>query len=69
LKALIILLLWAVLLVFCWPIALLILILWPFIWLLSIPFKIVAVAANALLALVKAILFLPAKVLGYRESK
>jgi hypothetical protein len=49
LKALIILLLWAVLLVFCWPIALLILILWPVI-LLSIPFKIVAIFANALLA-------------------
>lgn len=64
-KALIVLLLWAILLFFCWPIALLILILWPVIWLLSIPFKIVAVVANALLALVKSILFLPAKILGY----
>jgi hypothetical protein len=69
LKALIVLLLWAVLLVFCWPIALLILILWPVIWLLSIPFKNVAIFANALLAFVKSILFLPAKILGYRENK
>ena len=67
-KALIVLLLWAVLLVFCWPIALLILILWPILWLLSIPFKIVAIFADALLALVKSILFLPAKILGYREK-
>jgi len=67
-KALIVLLLWAILLVLCWPIALLILILWPVIWLLSIPFRVVAIAANALLALVKSILFLPAKILGYREK-
>ncbi len=67
-KALIVLLLWAILLVLCWPIALLILILWPAIWLLSIPFKIIAIAADALLALVKSILFLPAKILGCREK-
>jgi hypothetical protein len=67
-KALIVLLLWAILLVLCWPIALLILLLWPIIWLLSIPFKIVAIAANAFLALVKSILFLPAKILGYKEK-
>jgi hypothetical protein len=66
-KALIVLLLWAVLLVLCRPIVLLILILWPVIWLLSIPFKIVAIFANASLALVKSILFLPAGIPGYRE--
>ena len=55
-------------LVVCWPIAILALILWPFAWLLSIPFKIVGVAMDALLALVKSILFLPARVLGYREN-
>jgi hypothetical protein len=67
-KALVVLLLWAILLVLCWPIALLILILWPAIWLLSIPFRVIAIAADALLALVKSILFLPAKILGYREK-
>jgi hypothetical protein len=67
-KALVVLLLWAILLVLCWPIALLILILWPVIWLLSIPFRVIAIAADALLVLVKSILFLPAKILGYREK-
>jgi len=67
-KALVVLLLWAILLVLCWPIALLILIFWPVIWLLSIPFRVVAIVADALLALVKSILFLPAKILGYREK-
>ena len=63
-KTLIVLLLWAVLLAFCWPIALLALILWPVVWLLSIPFRIVGTAASAFIALVKAVLFLPARVLG-----
>ncbi|MBN2018995.1 MAG: hypothetical protein JW749_02085 [Sedimentisphaerales bacterium] len=67
-KVLIILLLWAILLVLCWPIALLILLLWPLILLLSIPFRVVGVAAEALLAFIKAILFLPAKILGYHEK-
>ena len=60
------LLLWAVLLVLCWPLALLVLVLWPFLWLLSIPFRIVVALMEALLALVKALLFLPARVLGDR---
>ncbi len=57
-------LLWAVLLVLCWPLALLILVLWPILWLLSIPFRIVATVMEALLAFVKALLFLPARLLG-----
>lgn len=60
------LLLWAILLVLCWPLAFLLLVLWPFLWLLSIPFRIVGTAMHALLALVSAILFLPARLLGYR---
>lgn len=67
-KFLLSLLLWAILLVLCWPLALLILVLWPFLWLLSIPFRIVGTLMSALLALVKAILFLPARLLGYRDS-
>ena len=65
-KILIILLLWTILLVLCSPIAFIVLLLWPVVWLLSIPFRIVASAMEAILALVKAILFLPARVLGYR---
>ncbi len=59
------LLFWAVLLVLCWPLALLLLILWPLLWLLSIPFRIVGVAMEAIIALVTAILFLPARLLGH----
>lgn len=58
------LLLWSILLVLCWPLALLLLVLWPFLWLLSIPFRIVGAAMNAIVALVTAILFLPARLLG-----
>lgn len=57
-------LLWAILLVLCWPLALLALVLWPFLWLLSIPFRFVATVMEALLALVKTLLFLPARLLG-----
>lgn len=63
-KTLLVLLLWSLLLVLCWPLALLILIAWPFLWLLSIPFRIVGSLMNALLAFVKALLFLPARLLG-----
>jgi hypothetical protein len=63
-KILLTLLLWGMLLVLCWPLALLVLIAWPFLWLLSIPFRIAATIMEALLALVKALLFLPARILG-----
>ncbi|HWA87385.1 MAG TPA: hypothetical protein VG710_14250 [Opitutus sp.] len=63
-KVLLILVLWALLLALCWPLALLVLVAWPFLWLLSIPFRIVGALMEATLALVKAILFLPARVLG-----
>jgi hypothetical protein len=63
-KVLLSLLLWAILLVLCWPLALLLLVLWPLLWLLSIPFRIVGALMNAIIALVTAILFLPARLLG-----
>ena len=68
-KVLLTLLLWGILLVLCWPLALLALILWPLLWLLSIPFRIVATIMEALLALVKAVLFLPARILGHRDER
>ncbi len=66
-RLLVTLLLWALLLALCWPLALLVLILWPFLWLLSIPFRIVATLMEALLALVRTLLFLPARLLGHKE--
>jgi len=67
-KLLLTLLLWAILLVLCWPLALLLLIVWPILWLLSIPFRIFGAAMNAIVALVSAILFLPARLLGWRPA-
>jgi hypothetical protein len=60
------LLLWFILLVLCWPVALLVLLLWPVLWLLSIPFRIVGYARGGMLALVKGLFFLPARILGVR---
>ena len=68
-NALIALLLWCLLLVVAWPLALLLLVLLPLLWLLSIPFRIVGVAIRAVIALVGAILLLPARLLGYRGDR
>jgi hypothetical protein len=56
-------LLWCLLLVFCWPLALLALIAYPFIWLLLLPFRLVGIAVHGALDLVVALIFLPARVL------
>lgn len=57
---------WCVLLAIAWPLALLILLLWPLLWLLSLPFRFLGVCVDALLAFVKALLLLPARILGHR---
>ena len=67
-KTLLVLILWAILLAICWPLALVVLLLWPILWLLSIPFRIFGSVMEALLALVKTLLFLPARLLGYQEK-
>ncbi len=59
-------LLWCILLVMCWPLALLALVLYPFVWLVLLPFRIVGIAVGGVLALVQAIIFLPARVLRGR---
>ena len=55
--------LWCILLVVCWPIALLALVLYPLVWLLLLPFRIVGITIHGVLELLRAILFLPARVL------
>jgi uncharacterized membrane protein YgaE (UPF0421/DUF939 family) len=57
-------LLWLILLVLCWPLALLALIAYPFVWLILLPFRLLGVAVGGVFALLKAILFLPARVLA-----
>ena len=59
-------LLWCVLFVLCWPLALLALVLWPVVWLLSLPFRLLRIAVDAVFALLKSVLFLPARLLGHR---
>lgn len=56
-------LLWLILLVLCWPLALLALVLYPFVWLLLLPFRLVGIAVGGVLAFVKAVIFLPARLL------
>ena len=59
---------WLILLVLCWPLALLALILWPIVWLISLPFRLVGITFEAIFTLLRAILFLPSRVLGGRPG-
>ena len=65
-KTLIALMLWCVLLVLCWPLALLALVLWPVAWLLSLPFRLVGITFSALFTFLHALLTLPARLLGWK---
>ncbi len=58
------LLLWLILLVVCWPLALLALVAYPLVWLLLLPFRILGFAVEGVLAFVRALFLLPARVLG-----
>jgi len=59
-------LLWCLLLVLCWPVALLALILAPLVWIIALPFRLAGACLGALFAFIKAVLFLPARLLGGR---
>ena len=67
-KALIATVAWCLLLVLCWPLALLALVLWPIVWLLTLPFRLVGITFSAVFALLHAILLLPARLLGWRPE-
>jgi hypothetical protein len=54
-------LLWCVLLVLCWPLALVALVVYPFVWILLIPFRLVGIAVDGVLGLLRAIVMLPAR--------
>ena len=56
--------LWLILLVICWPLALLALILYPIVWLFLLPFRLVGITVSAVFDLFKAVITLPARVLG-----
>jgi len=61
-------LLWCILFVLCWPLAILALVLYPIVWLLLLPFRLLGIAVTGLLEFFKAIVFLPARVLGQKPA-
>jgi hypothetical protein len=67
-KGLILFVLWCILLVLCWPLALLALVLFPFIWLLSLPLRLIGITFQALFAFLRALLFLPTRILSFGKT-
>ncbi|MBP1688409.1 MAG: hypothetical protein H6Q33_4552 [Deltaproteobacteria bacterium] len=61
-------LLWLLLLVVCWPLALLALVLWPIVWLISLPFRLIGIAIEGVFTLLRTIVMLPARLLGWRPA-
>jgi hypothetical protein len=62
------LLLWCMLLVLCWPLALLALVVYPVVWILLIPFRLVGIAVDGVLGLLRGIVMLPASLLSGRRA-
>jgi hypothetical protein len=67
-KTLFALLLWFLLFIVSWPLAIMVLVLWPMVWLLSLPFRAIGLVLDSVFALLRAILMLPARVLGFRGT-
>jgi hypothetical protein len=61
-------LLWLILFVLCWPLAILGVLLYPLVWLLSLPFRLLGIAVTGVFALIKSIIFLPARLLGHKPG-
>jgi len=61
-------LLWCIVLMLCWPLALLALVLLPMLWLIALPFRLAGMVFSAAFALIRALLFLPARLLGGRPA-
>ncbi len=55
---------WIILFLLCWPVALLALVLYPIVWLLLLPLRLVGITVDAVFELLKAVLYLPARLLG-----
>ena len=67
-KALLVFIVWCALFVLCWPVALLALVLWPLVWLISLLFRLIGITLEAVFAFLRALLFLPARLLGHKPS-
>lgn len=62
-------LLWLIVLVLCWPLAVLALVLYPLVWLLTLPFRLIGIGVNAVFDLLRAIVMLPARILGSNPGR
>jgi hypothetical protein len=67
-KVLILFVGWCILFVLCWPVALLALVLFPVVWIISLPLRLIGITVGALFAFIRALLFLPARLLGWRSA-
>jgi hypothetical protein len=67
-KTLILFVCWCILFVLCWPLAILALILFPVVWLISLPLRVIGIAVNAVFTLIRTVLFLPARLLGWKRN-
>jgi hypothetical protein len=65
-KALVLFVGWCILFVLCWPLAVVALMVLPFVWLVSLPLRLVGITMEAVFAVLRALLFLPARLLGCR---
>ena len=61
--------LWLLLFIFCWPLAILALLLYPIVWLLLLPFRLLGIAVEGVFEFLRALLYLPARVLGSKPGK
>ncbi|HWI57918.1 MAG TPA: hypothetical protein VNZ22_11875 [Bacillota bacterium] len=68
-KLLILFIGWCILFVLCWPVALLALVLLPLVWLISLPLRLIGITLGAVFALLRALLMIPARVLGFRKCR
>ena len=68
-RTLILFVAWCILFVLCWPVALVALVLLPIVWLLSLPLRLIGITTQAVFALIRALLFLPARLLGRRRRE
>ncbi|HUJ38903.1 MAG TPA: hypothetical protein VLW54_00035 [Candidatus Acidoferrales bacterium] len=62
-------LMWCILFVLCWPLALIALVLYPIVWLILLPFRLLGIAVEGVLALVKGLIFLPSRILGMGHAR
>jgi hypothetical protein len=67
-KTLIFLVAWCILFVLCWPVAVLALVLFPLLWLISLPLRLIGITMEATFAFFRALLFLPARLLGFGKQ-